>query len=63
MADVAQPPTAPPPEAGPSTSPDAAVAGAAALPPLAELVKRGAKRTRVVYGEMDVALNDGLERA
>jgi pleiotropic regulator 1 len=41
------------PEAGPSSL--------GALPPLSDLVKRGAKRTRLVYGPYN--LDDGLERA
>ncbi|BEI81691.1 hypothetical protein CcaverHIS002_0208510 [Cutaneotrichosporon cavernicola] len=47
MTDTAQP------EAGPSSL--------GALPPLSDLVKRGAKRTRLVYGPYN--LDDGLERA
>lgn len=40
------------PEPGPSTLPD-----------LAELVKRSAKRTRVVYGQEGDGLDDGLAKA
>ncbi|WVF68480.1 pre-mRNA-splicing factor PRP46 [Kwoniella sp. CBS 6097] len=45
--------------AGPST----ATATANGLPPLADLVRRSTKRTRIVYGVEGAAIDDGLARA
>jgi len=50
-------------DASASTSAAAAAeASTSTVPPLAELVTRGAKRARALYGR-DMGVDDGLERA